>query len=87
MVPKRSSTTAKNQTLHQLCRTIGVRVREERKRRGLTQEKLAELTDLSSNYIAHVERASRGVSLGTLVDLAKVFGVPAYKLLITSRTT
>jgi transcriptional regulator with XRE-family HTH domain len=85
MAPHRSST--KTQTLQQLCRTIGVRVREERRRHGLTQEELAEKTDLSANYIAHVERASRGISLDTLVALAKVFGVPAYSLLKPARRT
>ncbi len=72
------------ETLAQLVKTIAARVREERKRKHLTQERLAELTNLSTNYIAHIERGTRGVSMGTLVQLVQIFGVPAYSLLLPS---
>lgn len=80
--PEDPSTPTTAQTHHQLCRTIGARVRAERRRLGLTQEQLAEMTGFSTNYIAHIERASRGVSLGALVVLATVLRVPAHVLLV-----
>ena len=57
-------------------RVLGQRVREERRRLGLTQEQLAERAGLSTNYIAHLERGSRGASLGTVEVLCGIFDVP-----------
>lgn len=49
---------------------VGKRIKKERKARGLTQEKLAELTGLSTAHIGKVEVASSEPSLQTLVDIA-----------------
>ena len=53
---------------------IGEIIRRHRKKLGVTQEGLAERLDLTTNYVAHLERGSRGLSLKTLVTLAKAFG-------------
>jgi len=57
-------------------RVLGARVREERRRLRLTQEQLAEKAGLSTNYIAHLERGSRGASLSTIEVLCTIFNVP-----------
>jgi transcriptional regulator with XRE-family HTH domain len=59
--------------VHELQAVIGVKIRERRRRMKLTQEALAERLSLTANYVAHLERGSRGSSLGTLLTLARVF--------------
>ena len=39
--------------------TMGDRIREARKHKGLTQERLAELLDISVESVSHIERGSR----------------------------
>ena len=62
--------------ISEMCRRIGARLREERRRMGYTQEQLAERADLSANFIAHLERGSRKPSLDTLVALSGLLEVP-----------
>ena len=49
---------------------IGYRIRKVRCQKGLTQEQLAELCDLSSVYIGYVENAKRQVGLTSLTSIA-----------------
>jgi transcriptional regulator with XRE-family HTH domain len=60
---------------------FGRRVRELRLRRGLSQEKLAELADLHRNYVGGVERGERNVSLLNIVKLAHGLSVRPTKLI------
>ncbi|WP_168118521.1 helix-turn-helix transcriptional regulator [Paenibacillus sp. HB172176] len=60
---------------------LGARLRQERQRLNLTQEKLAEKVDVSHAYIGQIERAERSVTLDTLVRLAKVLEVTIDDLL------
>ena len=53
---------------------LGQRIRDLRRKRGLTQEKLAELVDLSVPYISHLERGTKKPSLAVLIRLAECFG-------------
>ena len=54
---------------------IGKRIREERLRLNLTQEKLAEDVNLSMAYIGQVERGDRSLTLDNLIIVAKRLGV------------
>lgn len=51
-------------------KVISLRIKEVRRIKGFTQERLAELTGLSSNFIAKIESNNSTVSLQTLVSLA-----------------
>jgi transcriptional regulator with XRE-family HTH domain len=63
-------------------RTIfGRRVRQLRLRRGLSQEKLAELADLHRNYVGGIERGERNVALLNIIALARALRVKPAKLL------
>ncbi len=66
---------------------LGKRIREERLKLGLTQEKLSEDIDVSSAYIGQIERGERSVTLTTLVKLANRLGVTIDYLLTDSVKT
>lgn len=60
-------------------RDMGRKVRDLRKARGLTQDKLAELLGISASFLGHIERGSRTASIDTLAALCQVLQVsPAY---------
>jgi transcriptional regulator with XRE-family HTH domain len=50
---------------------FGNRVREERLKRSLSQEKLAEITGLHRTYIGMIERAEKNITLLNIVKIAK----------------
>ena len=60
---------------------IGIRVLENRKRMGLTQEQLAEKVDLSVSYISHIERGTRKASMETMVKISNILGITVNELL------
>ena len=63
-----------------ILKKLGARIREERKRANLTQEKLAEKVDLSVDYIGYIERGKQAPYLKTLERIAKALGVEVYEL-------
>lgn len=54
---------------------LGKRIREERKRLNLTQEKLAESVDISDSYLGQIERGERNLTLDTLIRIANRLNV------------
>jgi ribosome-binding protein aMBF1 (putative translation factor) len=56
-----------------IYQALGEAVRAERMKAGLSQEQLAERVNLTRNYIGHIERAEKKVTLEVLAKLAKVF--------------
>lgn len=54
---------------------LGKRIREERLRLHLTQEKLAEDIGISTAYLGQIERGERSVTLDKLIPLANRLGV------------
>ena len=54
---------------------LGVRIRTLRKAAGLTQEQLAEVADISVNFIGYVERGQRAPSIQTLERIAQGLNV------------
>lgn len=44
-------------------KNLGKRIQEDRKARGLTQEKLAEMIDVSTNCLSALERGLYNISL------------------------
>jgi transcriptional regulator with XRE-family HTH domain len=60
---------------------FGEQVRRLRKALGLSQEDLAELTDLHRTYIGGIERGERNVALINIVRLAKALNVSPSELL------
>lgn len=59
---------------------FGERVRELRKVRGWSQEKLGEETDRHWTYIGGIERGERNPTIVVVADIAKAFGIPIREL-------
>jgi transcriptional regulator with XRE-family HTH domain len=60
---------------------FGKRLREVRTRKGISQEKLAELAGLHRTYVSSVERGERNISLVNIESLANALGVPMAELM------
>lgn len=60
---------------------IGVRVKEIRVIKQLSQADLAEFTDLSVSYISHIETGLKKASLESLVRISNVLGTTVDQLL------
>lgn len=56
-------------------KAIGLRVKIARIRKGLTQEKVCELAELSSSHVSNIETGNTKVSLQTLIRIANAIGV------------
>ena len=56
-------------------RALGKRIREERLRLNLTQEKLAEEVGVSTAYIGQIERGERSLTLDKLIKVENRLGV------------
>ena len=50
---------------------IGQNIRKQRKKCGLSQEQLAELAEISTTHMSHIETGSTKVSLPTLFMLSR----------------
>jgi len=60
---------------------LGLKISYYRKRKGYTQEQLAEKINKNTAFIGAVEAPNikRTISLDTLFDIAKILDIPAYK--------
>ena len=64
-----------------IIRVFGTNVRRFREAAGLTQEALAEKSELHRTYISDVERFQRSISLNNIQKIANALGIEAYILL------
>lgn len=64
-----------------ICEKFGRNVFYYRSKKGLSQEKLAELSNLHRTYISAVERGIRSISLNNIEKIAKALEIPEWKLL------
>ncbi len=61
------------------------RIRELREAKGLTQEQLAELTNLSEGYLSRLENGKRNLSTKIMPRIAQALGVQPSELIDVSR--
>jgi transcriptional regulator with XRE-family HTH domain len=54
---------------------FGIRVREERLKKGLSQEELAGRAGVHRTYIGMIERAEKNITLGNIEKLAKALKI------------
>ncbi|WP_369800771.1 helix-turn-helix domain-containing protein [Novosphingobium sp. AAP83] len=62
-------------------RLVGRNFARVRQERGLTQEKVAEISGFSQQYISGLERGHRNPTVVTLFELAQAIGVAPIELL------
>ena len=65
----------------QLLRRFGKNVKIERIKRDLTQEQLAEIMEVSQNYVANIECGKANMSLAKVLELSKFLNVKIERLL------
>lgn len=65
---------------------IGQRVREARKSRGWSQEKLSEEIDVTTVYISRIERGTSKINLKRLAQISRVLNTSLEFLVGGSRT-
>ena len=53
---------------------IGEKVRKFRKAKGMSQEQLAEIVDISVTHISHIETGNTKLILSVFLDIAKALG-------------
>jgi len=61
---------------------VGSKIKDKRKKQGLTQEQLAEMCDLSVSYIAHIERGTKSLSLESAVKISNALNISLDYLLL-----
>ena len=64
-----------------LLKKFGKNVKIERIKKDLTQEQLAEIMNVSQNYIASIECGKANMSLGKILELAEYMDVDINLLL------
>ena len=75
------SKNERNEGARDLCAILAHNVKELRKRKTLSQEKLSEITGLSVNEIGRIERNKTITGLGVLHALAKGLDISPERLL------
>ena len=64
-----------------ICIRLGFRIRKHREEKGISQEKLASLSELHRTYIGQVERGKKNLTIRSLERIAKALGVDIKDLL------
>lgn len=67
----------------ELYKAIGKNIQNERKKLGLTQEKFAELMDVSWSYVSKIESGVLNISLGKIYEISQYLNVDVSVLLKT----
>jgi len=67
--------------LENILNKFGIRIKELRIEKDLTQEQFADLSGLHKNYIGMVERGERNPSLKNIEVIANAFNISISKLM------
>lgn len=59
---------------------LGKNIKKARKNKKLSQNKLAEILDISREHLAKIETAKRSISLGLLFDLSEALEISEKEL-------
>ena len=69
-----------NERHHEDFLRIGLNILYYRKQKGITQQKLAEMTSYSKNHIQKIETAMASPSVEALLDIAEALEIAPAKL-------
>ncbi len=59
----------------QIYKLIGQNIRKYRMAKGITQEKLSEVIEVSDKLIGHIERFEKNVSLRKLIKISRALDI------------
>jgi transcriptional regulator with XRE-family HTH domain len=59
----------------QILQKFGKRVREERDKKGISQERLGQLAGVHRTYIGMIERAEKNITLTNMQKIARALGL------------
>lgn len=59
---------------------VGLRIKELRKSRGLSQEQLAEKADINAKYLSRMERGTENPTLDMLIKLSHALDVEMWEM-------
>jgi transcriptional regulator with XRE-family HTH domain len=69
-----------------ILKLFGLNLKTLRLEKGLSQEKLAELSELHRTYISSIELGKRNVSLKNIEAISKALGVPIENFFVDIQT-
>ena len=69
-----------NKKISEINRKIGIRIRVARLDNKISQEKLAELSDLNKNTIGTIERGEISPTIETLYKISEAIGIELHDL-------
>lgn len=78
--PASNSAGLLDQNFDEIARSMGLRVGEMRRARGLTQNDLAQLIPATVTWLSKVERGGQNLTLNTMIKLSNALGVPVQEL-------
>lgn len=64
----------------EICTLFGENVKKYRLKKNISQEKLAELSELHRTYISSVERGLRSISLKNIEKISNALDIEIYQL-------
>jgi XRE family aerobic/anaerobic benzoate catabolism transcriptional regulator len=67
---------------HDICVSLGIRIRDLRQAQGWRQIDLAEETGMHENYVSDLELGRKEICLRMLQTVAAAFGMKTYELLM-----
>ncbi len=63
-----------------ILKRFGLTIKRLREKKGISQEKLGEISDLHRTYIGMIERAERNITLKNIEKIAKALGTDISKV-------
>jgi len=66
---------------HEIYRMMGRNIAYYRSLQGMTQVQLGGILDIEQNHVSRIERASIGISMDMLCQIAQALKVEPYQLL------
>ncbi|MBQ8028421.1 MAG: helix-turn-helix transcriptional regulator [Clostridia bacterium] len=67
-------------------KAIGQRIKLQRKKKNLTQEKLAEMLDVSTEHLSRIETGSYRPSLSLIERICEIFKIEELELMFGDRS-
>ena len=67
--------------MESIYKHVGLKIKKERIKAGLTQQQLARISDMRLSFLGHIERGQKKISLNTLEKIAAGLKSPVSYLL------